>query len=143
LSFVEVEVKATASFTFGLVKVLFVKVSTPSNVANVPVVGRVSPVEPVVVNEIEFPAVPIGITPFAPKSGSVYTLLATGATEFIVVVLVVPKTNWLVAEPAVTVFVTLSEVPVAAPIFGVVNVGVFENTRFDAVFPVVPVDAFK
>jgi hypothetical protein len=42
--------------------------------------------------------------------------------------LVVPKTSWFVAAPAVKVLVTFSDVPVAAPMFGVVNVGLVANT---------------
>jgi hypothetical protein len=75
------------------VNVLLVNDSLPARVANVPLVGKVNVVFADVVKDRVLPDVDNGIIALAPKSGNVYTLLADGAVDDMVIVFVVPKTN--------------------------------------------------
>jgi hypothetical protein len=109
--------------TVGLVKVLFVKVSLPARVANVPVVGSVIAVVPDTLN----------VVPKAPEIVSVLAeLFATPVPPF--AALNVPVTPVVKGKPVALVKVTL----VGVPRIGVTNVGLVENTKLVDVVPVAP-----
>ncbi len=128
---VEVEVKATSSFNFGEVRVLLVNVSMPARVAKVPVVGKVTLVDPVVVSVRAFVAVRVKTSPPAKVMELVARVVESETVR------VFPSAIVSVAEVAGAVMATLLIlVAVATPKVGVVSDG--EEARTIAPVPVVP-----